>query len=172
MCVCIFTSHYLISLTLWISSSPSTAFVVTNANIKDDITTSISHIHSANQPLIKTVHHAAFVTSMEVELFTIRCGINQACIKENVSKIIIVTDSIHAAKEIFDSKLHPFQSHTVAILNELRNFFIKDHKNSIEFWECPSCLKWRFHKDVDKDSKSFNPTPSYPCKTSWDYCKK
>ena len=65
------------------------------------------------------VHHAAFVTSMEAELFAIRCGINQACIKENMSKIITLTDSIHVAKKIFDSKLHPFQSHTVAILNEL-----------------------------------------------------
>ena len=109
---------------------------------------------------------------MEVELFAIRCSINQAYIKENMSKIIIVTNSIHAVKKIFDSKLHPFQSHTVAILNELRNFFIKDRENSIEFWECPSRLKWRFHKDIDKDSKSFNPTPSYSCKTSWDYCKK
>ena len=60
----------------------------------------------------------------------------------------------------------------MAILNELQNFFIKDRENSIEFWECSSCLKWRFHKDIDKDSKSFNPTPSYLSKTSWDYCKK
>ena len=79
--------------------------------------------------------------STEVKLFAIRCSINQAYIKENISKIIIITDSIHAAKKIFDSKSHPFQSHTVAILNELQNFFIKDRKNSIEFWECPSCLK-------------------------------
>ena len=159
-------------MTLWISSSPSMAFVITDASIKDNIATSISHIHSANQPLIKMVYHAAFVMSMKAELFTIRCGINQASIKENVSKIIVITDSIHAVKKIFDSKLHPFQSHTVAILNELWNFFIKDHKNSIEFWECPSHLKWKFHKDVDKDSKSFNLTPSYLYKTSWDYYKK
>ena len=36
----------------------------------------------------------------------------------------------------------------------------------------PSHLKWRFHCDVNKDSKSFHPTPSYPCKMSWDFCKK
>jgi len=159
-------------MTLWISSSPSTAFVITNASIKDNIATSISYVHSANQPLIKTVHHAVFVTSTEAELFTIRCSINQACIKENMSKIIVITDSIQAAKKIFDSKSHPFQSYTMAILNELWNFFIKDRENSIEFWECSSHLKWRFHKDIDKDSKSFNLTPSYPSKTSWDYYKK
>jgi len=148
------------------------ALVITDASIKNNIATSVSHIHSANHPLIKTVHHAMFITSMKVELFTIRCGINQACIKEGVSKIIIVTNSIHAVEKIFDSKLHPYQSHTIAILSELWHFFEANQENSIEFWECPSHLKWRFHNDAGKDSKSFNPTPSLPCKISWDYCKK
>ena len=49
-----------------------------------------------------------FVTSTEAELFAIRCGINQACSKENISKVIVIMDSIHAAKKIFDSKSHPF----------------------------------------------------------------
>jgi len=99
------------------------ALVVTDASIKNNIATSISHVHSANKPLIKTVYHAVFVTSMETELFAIRYGINQACIKENVSKIIVVTDSIHAAKKIFNSNSHPYQSHTTAILSKLRRFF-------------------------------------------------
>jgi len=105
-------------------------------------------------------------------LFAIRCGINQACTKENVSKVIVVTDSIHAANKIFDSKSHPFQFHTAVILSELQGFFNSNRDNSIEFWECPSHLKWRFHHDVNKDSKSFYPMPAYPCKISWDYCKK
>jgi len=159
-------------MVLQISSSPTTAFVITDASIKNNITTSVLHLHVANHPLVKTVHHATFITSTEAELFTIRCSINQACIKENVSKIIIVTDSIHAVKKIFDSKSHPFQSHTMAILSKLHHFFNNNYKNSIEFWECPSHLKWKFHKDIDKDSKSFNSIPSYPCKISWDYCKK
>jgi len=129
-------------------------------------------MHIANHPLTKTVHHAAFVTSMEAELFAIRCGINQACTKENVSKVIIVTDSIYTAKKIFDSKSHPYQFYTTVILSELWCFFSSNCENSIEFWKCPSHLKWRFHKDIDKDSKSFNLTPSYPYKISWDYCKK
>ena len=133
---------------------------------------SILHIHSVNHPLIKTVHHASFVISSEAELFTIRCGINQACSFANVSKIIIVTDSIHVARKIFNSDSHLFQIHAAAILKELRKFFISSDANSIEFWECPSKLKWRFHHDADKDSKSFTVTPSYPCKISWDFCKK
>ena len=154
------------------SSLPHTALVITDASIKNDIATSISHVHSVNCPLTKTVHHASFVTSTEAELFAIRCGINQACSINNVSKIIIVTDSIHAAKKIFDSESHPFQLHTTAILRELQEFFNSNCVNSIEFWECPSQLKWRLHHDINKDSKSFHLTPIYPCKISWDFCKK
>ena len=123
------------------SSSHHTALIITDVSIKNDIATSILHIHIENHPLTKTVHHAAFVTSMEAELFTIRCSINQACSKANISKVIVVMDSIHAAKKIFDSKSHSFQSYTTVILSELQGFFNSNHNNSIEFWECPSHLK-------------------------------
>ena len=75
-------------------------------------------------------------------------------------------------KHIFDISSHPLQSHSAAILSELRLFFNKSQVNSTEFWKCSSCLKWRFHKDIDKDSKSFKPTPIFSCKTLWDFCKK
>ena len=154
------------------NSLSSSTLIVTDASIKNNIATSVAHVHQANSPLIKTVHHAVFITSSEAELFAMRCGINQACNKDNISKIIVITDSIHSVKLIFNSSLHPLQSHSAAILSELRLFFNKSQDNSIEFWECPSCLKWRFHKDIDKDSKSFKPTPFFSCKTSWDFCKK
>ena len=154
------------------SSSPQSTLVVMNASIKHDIATLILHVHIANHPLIKTVHHALFMTSTKAELFAIRCGINQACSIDSVSKIIVVTDSIHTAKKIFDSESHPYQLHSVAILSKLRRYFNSNLNNSIEFWECPSSLKWGLHLNVDKDSKSFHPTLSYPSKIFWDYCKK
>ena len=133
------------------------AIIVIDASIKNDIATSISYMHLANHPLIKIVHQAAFVTNTEAKLFAIRYGINQACIKENVSKIIVVTDFIHVAKRIFDTASHPYQSHAVAILSELCLFFASNQDNSIEFWECPSRLNWNLHKAINKNSKSFNP---------------
>ena len=159
-------------MVLQVSSLPHTALMVTDASIKNDCATSISHIHLVNSPLTKTVHHASFVTSTEAELFTIRCSINQACSKDYILKIIIITDSIHTAKKIFDSNSHLYHLHSIVILRELQEFFNSNLDNSIEFWECPSHLKWRFHCDVNKDSKSFHPTPSYPCKILWDFCKK
>ena len=134
------------------NSLSSSALVVTDASIKNNIATSVAHVHQSNSPLIKTVHHTVFITSSEAELFAMRCEINQACNKDNISKIIVITNSIHSVKLIFNSSLHPLQSHSVAILSELRLFFNKSQDNSIEFWECPSHLKWRSHKDIDKDS--------------------
>ena len=159
-------------MTLQSSSSPNTAIIVTNMSIKNDIDTSIFHIHAYNHPLIKTVHYTAFVTSTEAELFAIRCGINQACSKENITKIIVVTNSIHVARKIFDDKSNPYQIYSTAILHELWQFFSACQGNSVKFWECPSHLNWRLYKSVDKESKSFNPQPLFPSKLSWDFCKK
>ena len=113
-----------------------------------------------------------FVTSSEAELFAIRCGINQAISKDNISKIIIITDSIHIAKRIFDLSSHLLQNQSVAILEDLCRFFSRDPNNSIEFWECPSHLDWHLHKAVNLETKASNPTPSYPCKMSWNYSNK
>jgi len=165
-------SQELDELVINLSSNSQSALVVTDASIKNDIATSISHIHSYNRPLVKTVHHASFVTTTEAELFAIRCGINQARHIPNVSKIVVVTDSIHAARKIFDYKSHPYQIHSCAILKDLRMFFSSNESSSIEFWECPSKLRWNLHSSVDKDSKSFSLSPSYPTKQSWDYRKK
>jgi len=152
--------------------SSSSQSIAMDASIKNNIATSILHTHILNQPLIKTLHHAAFVTSSEAELFAIRCSISQASSKENIFKIIIITNSIHIAKKIFDPSSHLFQSQSMAILGDLHQFFSRDPNNSIEFWECPSRLDWHLHKAVDLETKAFNPTPVYPCKTSWDYSKK
>ena len=81
-------------------------------------------------------------------------------------------DSLYAAKRIFDSSLHPYQIYSAAISCELRDFFLKNVNNCIEFLDCPSKQKWLLYALVDKDSKSFNSVPTFLCKSSWDYCKK
>ena len=81
-------------------------------------------MHTHNNPITKTIHHAVHVTSTEAEIFAIRCGINQASNCNGIFKIIIVIDSIHVAKKIFDPSLHLFQVHSMTILSELRNFFL------------------------------------------------
>ena len=148
------------------SLSQSIAIITMDASIKNDVATSILHMHISNHPLIKILHHMTFVTSVEAELFAIRYSINQALSKENISKIIVFTNSIHVAKKIFDPSSHLLQIHAVAILNELWQFFSRDSNNWIEFWECLSCLNWHLHKAVNLETKVSNPTLVYPCKMS------
>ena len=153
-------------------SIPSHALIIMDASIKDNIATSISHIYIHNRPVTKTLHHAVNIMSTEAELFTIRCGINQATDYNNVSKIIVITDSIHAAKNIFNLSPHPYQVHIASILNELCIFFFHHQENSIKFWECSSHSNWALHKAVDKETKSFNLILLFSCKSSWDFSKK
>jgi len=111
------------NIVLEVSSSNSTTIIVSDASIKNNIATSILHVHIANQLLIKTLHHAVLVTTTKAELFTIRYSINQACSKDNVSKIVVVTNFIHVAKKIFDTMSHSYQGQAMAIFSNLRQFF-------------------------------------------------
>ena len=159
-------AHQLDDLTLEFSSFPSTTIIASDTSIKNNIATSISYIHSYNRLIIKMIYYAVHIISTEAELFAIRCGINQALNLDNVSKVIVITDSIHMARKIFELSIHPYQVQSAAILSDLCKFFICHENNSIEFWECPSCLKWHFHNEVDKETKTFNPILLFPCKIS------
>jgi len=154
------------------SSLPSVTIIASDVSIKNSVATSIAHIHTHDKPTIKMIHHAVNVTSIKVELFAIRCGINQVSCLNYISKIIIITDSIHAAKRIFDPSIHLYQVQAAAILKDLCYFFNRHRDNSIKFWECPSHLKWRLHNEVDKETKKFNLVPLFPCKNSWEFSKK
>ena len=55
---------------------------------------------------------------------------------------------------------------------ELRDFFNKDINNHIEFWNYLSNKNWPLHSAVDKDSKSFDLSLSFSCKSFWNFCKK
>ena len=81
------------------------ALIALDASIKNNVATFITHIHMVDKPLTKTIHHAINVTSTEAELFAIRCGINQSIHFDNISKIIVITDFIHAAQKIFQTSV-------------------------------------------------------------------
>ena len=125
--------HQLDNLMIISSSDFSYTLVVTDTSIKNYIATSIVHIHICNKPVIKNLHHAVNVTITEAENFAIRYAINQATSIPGISKIVVITDLLHAAQRIFDSLLYLFQIYSVFILNELRRFFLQNLNNSIEF---------------------------------------
>jgi len=154
------------------SNTPPDTLVVMDASIKNNITVSIAHIHVHDKPLIKTLYHTINVTSSEAKFLTIRCGINQADILYEISKIIVVMDSIHAVKKIFDLLLYMLQKQVAFILEDFRGFFNYHHKNIIEFWECPSKINWKLYQNIDNKMKLFNLAPMLPNKNFWDFSKK
>ena len=126
--------------------------------------TSISYIHLHNSLVIKTIYQVVNVTTTEFELFTIRYSINKAVKKPNVNRIVIITNSLHAARKIFDSSLHPYQIQSISISCKLRDFFNSNINNCINFWDCSSKSKWTPHSLVDKNTRMFNISPIYLCK--------
>ena len=154
------------------SSIPSHALVIMDISVKNNIATSISYTYIHNKPITKTLYYMVNITSIKTKLFAIRCSINQATNSNDVSKIIIVTDSIHTAKKIFNITSHLFQSHAASIFNKLWTFFSRHQENVIKFWECPSHSNWSLHKAVDNETKSFIYILLFPCKLSWDFSRK
>jgi len=65
------------------------------------------------------------INSVEIELFSIRYRINQAMKQQDALKIIVVTNAISIVKCIFDSSIHLYQLHSIAISKSLRDFFEK-----------------------------------------------
>jgi len=104
-----------------------------DTSVKNNVTSSIAHIHVHNKLIVKVLYHTINVTSIEAEFFAIRCGINQALQLQDISKIIVVTDLIHTAKKIFDPSSYLLQKQAALILNNLREFFNHHHENMIEF---------------------------------------
>jgi len=82
--------------------------VISDASIKNNITILILHIHSNSNGIKKTIHHAVNITSTETELFAIRCRINQAVQIPEASHIVVITDTIHLVRCIFDSITHSY----------------------------------------------------------------
>jgi len=87
-------------------SNANTILVVSNTSIKNSIITSISHIHSSQNILAKIIYHIINITFTKIELFLIRCRINQAVQILNVKNIIIITDAIHTIRQILDLSFH------------------------------------------------------------------
>jgi len=82
----------------------STTVVISDASIKNNVATSISHIHSSLNNIKKIIHYAVNIILTEAELFAIRCKINQAVQISGASHIIIITNFIYSVKYIFVKK--------------------------------------------------------------------
>ena len=152
--------------------SPSKLCIIADGGVKKDATTAITHIWQSNSITKHISLHATKVTSTEAEIMAIRLGLNHAIYHEHIENITVITDSIHAARKIFDSSNHPYWSITAPIAKEIHTFLAKSPSRSINVWHCPTNSNWKQHSDVDKDVKASHISPILPSKESWDYSKK
>ena len=78
--------HNLNNISLWVSTDLRYTLIISNANIKNQVATSIVHIHIHDRPIIKTIYHAVNITSTKAKLFALRYGINQTTNLPNIKK--------------------------------------------------------------------------------------
>jgi len=121
------------------SLDSSITLVVSDASIKNQVATSISHVYVHNKQVIKMIHHAVNVTTTEAKLFVIRCGINKATNLQGIRKIVVITDSIYSTRKVFDYMSYPFQVHTASISYKLRKFFNTNISNTCHIPNSKTC---------------------------------
>jgi len=149
---------------LWPDSK--SVVVIPDASVKNNVTTSISHVYLFLNLVKKTIYHIVNIITTEAKLFNIRCNIDQAIQIPGIACIIVVIDSIHAVHCIFDSSIYLYQHQLIVIFKKLREFFNKNPANSINFWNCLSNNNWSLHSIVNKETKDFNFIPLFLCKSS------
>ena len=76
------------------------------------------------------------------------------------------------AEKIVNSSVHSYQIQIASISMEIRQFFEINDCNSLKFWNCPSKDNWLLHKVIDKETKKFNLTSLFPCKSLWEFSQK
>jgi len=139
---------------------------------KSQVATAVAHIWSENSIIQCLQANLINVTSIEAELMAIHLGLIPAMEEENIHNIIVITDSIAAAKKVFESKTDPLQNIFIPVTLAIDFFFRKDGRNKIEFWFCPSKAKWPKHKLIDDQIKASNCAPIFPSKELYLFSKK
>ena len=93
------------------------------------------------------------VTALDTELFAIRLSIVKAT-SFDVKHIVIITNSLTAARRAVNASVHSGQAYSFAIVQALRDFFTNHPDHSIHFWDCPSKAQWSLHFLAYEDATS------------------
>jgi len=142
------------------SSDPKTAIVISNTSIKNQVAISITHVHTHDSPVVKTIYHAINITSTEAKIFAIRCRLNQAIQLTKIEHIIIITDAIYTAKKIFNLLIYSYQIQSVAISKIIATPLIS-RTALVKKIGCFIVLSTKRQK--------FDLSLVFPCKSSWNF---
>jgi len=117
------------------SSDPSTLVVATDASMippRNMQTVSVVHFWRLGEWVSSSKAPIGRATALDAELFAIRLGIVKAT-SFDVKRIVIITDSLTAARRAVDASVHSGQAHSLAIVQALRGFFTNHPDRSIHF---------------------------------------
>ena len=86
----------------------------------------------------------------------------------DVKCIVIITDSLTAARRAVDASVYSGQAYSLAIVQALRGFFTNHPDCSIHFWDCPSKAQWSLHFLAHEDATSTKIAAGHYLATSLD----
>jgi len=95
-------------------------------------TVSVAHFWRLGEQVSSSKAPAGRATALDTELFAIRLGVVKAT-SFDIKRIVIITDSLTAARRAVDTSLHSGQAHSLAIIQALRDFFTNYPDRSIHF---------------------------------------
>ena len=64
------------------------------------------------------------VMSTETKFFIVKCSINHIIQMQDITHIIVITDTIPATKHIFDILIHPYSEIVPAAINSLLTYWL------------------------------------------------
>jgi len=114
---------------------------------------SVAHFWRLGAQVSLSKAPAGRATALDAELFAIRLGVVKAT-SFDVKRIVIITDSLTAARRAVDASVHSGQAHSLAIVQALRDFFTNHPDHSIHFWDCPSKAQWSLYFLAHEDATS------------------
>ena len=127
--------QYLQSLNLAFRSSQknhnSTAVITDGSIKKSHVATAAVHVWADNSVIKQLQVYSVNVTSIEVELMAIRTGLIPTMEIDNIHNIIVITDSIAAARKILESKVNLLQNMFIPLASTAKTFLSKDGRNKI-----------------------------------------
>jgi len=100
------------------SSDLSTLVVATDASVippRNMQAVSVAHFWRLGEQMSLSKALAGRATALDVELFAIRLGVVKAT-SFDVKHIVIITDSLTAARRAVDTSVHSGQAHSLAII--------------------------------------------------------
>jgi len=154
------------------SSPHSTAIIADGGVKKSNVASAVIYTWSDNSVTSQHCAQTMNIISMEAKLMSIRIGLIPAIDNKDNHQILVITDTISAAKKILESQPNPLQKAILLIADGIKVFFSRDSRNVIHFWQCPNKAEWPRHKLVDDQVKATINIPTHPSRNSYLFNRK